>query len=140
MSNQNTLIFIKPDGVSRGLVGTILSRFESRGLRINALQQMTISDTLSDRHYHEHLDKPFYPRLKQYVTSGPIVAAVISGENAVDVVRAMCGATHPKDALPGTIRGDFGLSLDANIIHSSDSASSAQYEISNFFPTISETA
>ena len=133
MAKERTFIFIKPDGVSRGLVGQILARFESRGLVISELKKMEISPELSDRHYEEHVDKAFYPRLKKYVTSGSVVAAIFEGENAVSVVRAMCGATDPCQADPGTIRGDFALSLDANIIHSSDSVESASREIQNFF-------
>ena len=133
MAKEQTFIFIKPDGVSRGLVGQVLARFESRGLVISELKKMDVSPELSDRHYAEHVDKPFYPRLKEYVTSGPVVAAIIEGENAVNVVRSMCGVTDPCQADPGTIRGDFALSLDANIIHSSDSVDSAVREIKNFF-------
>lgn len=133
MTVEQTFIFIKPDGVSRRLVGQVLARFEARGLSISELKKMSVSSALSDKHYAEHVDKPFYPRLKKYVTSGPVVAAIIEGENAVSVVRAMCGATDPCQADPGTIRGDFALSLDANIIHSSDSVESAVREIQNFF-------
>ncbi len=133
MTVEQTLIFIKPDGVKRQLVGQILARFEQRGLYISELKKMTISSELSDTHYAEHIDKPFYPRLKQYVTSGPVVAAIIEGKNAIAIVRAMCGTTDPKEALPGTIRGDFAVSLDANVIHSSDSVASAQRECENFF-------
>tara|TARA_B100001758_G_C17964795_1_gene380228 strand:- start:10 stop:423 length:414 start_codon:yes stop_codon:yes gene_type:complete len=133
MDLEQTFIFIKPDGVSRGLVGKILARFEKRGLEIAQLKKMIISADLADKHYEEHIDKPFYPRLKQYVTSGPVVAAIIEGKNAIEIVRGMCGTTDPKEALPGTIRGDFAVSLDANVIHSSDSPESAQRECSNFF-------
>jgi nucleoside-diphosphate kinase len=133
MAVEQTFIFIKPDGVSRRLVGQVLARFEARGLVISELKKMQVSSALPDKHYAEHVDKPFYPGLKQYVTSGPVVAAIIEGENAVSVVRAMCGATDPCQAVPGTIRGDFALSLDANIIHSSDSVESAKREIQNFF-------
>ena len=131
--SEQTFIFVKPDGVRRGLVGEILSRFEKRGLIIAELKKMGISEELSDKHYIEHVDKPFYPGLKKYVTSGPVVAAIIEGENAIKIVRDMCGATNPIESASGTIRGDFGLTLDANIIHSSDGPESAEREIANFF-------
>ncbi|RAP35827.1 nucleoside-diphosphate kinase [Candidatus Marinamargulisbacteria bacterium SCGC AAA071-K20] len=130
---EKTFIFIKPDGVERGLVGEVLRRFEQRGLTISELKKMTVSGDLSDKHYAEHIEKPFYAGLKEYVTSGPVVAAIIEGENSVKAVREMCGATNPIESAPGTIRGDFGLTLDANIIHSSDGTESAAREISNFF-------
>lgn len=133
--SEKTFIFVKPDGVKRGLVGEIISRFEKRGLIIAELKRLLISPELADKHYEEHVEKPFYPGLKSYVTGGPVVAAIIEGENAVKAVREMCGATNPIESKPGTIRGDFGLSLDANIIHSSDSLESAQREIGNFFPS-----
>jgi nucleoside-diphosphate kinase len=133
MSVEKTFIFIKPDGVKRSLVGEVLARFEKRGLVIAELKKMNVSGELSDKHYAEHIERPFYPSLKEYVTSGPVVAAIIEGENAVKAVREMCGATNPIESAPGTIRGDFGLTLDANIIHSSDSPESAVREISNFF-------
>jgi nucleoside-diphosphate kinase len=131
--NQQTFIFLKPDAVKRGLVGQVLARFEARGITIAELKKLTVSGELSDKHYEEHVSKPFYPGLKEYVTSGPVVAAVLEGPNVVTIVRAMCGATNPVESAPGTIRGDFGLTLDANVIHSSDSPESAAREIKNFF-------
>ncbi len=130
---EQTFIFLKPDAVKRGLVGQVLARFESRGLTIASLKQLKISNDLADRHYEEHVEKSFYPGLRSYVTAAPVVAAILEGPNAVSVVRAMCGATNPAESAPGTIRGDFGLTLDANIIHSSDSSESAEREIKNFF-------
>jgi nucleoside-diphosphate kinase len=130
---EQTFIFLKPDAVKRGLVGQVLARFESRGIKITALKQLTISDDLADRHYEEHIEKSFYPGLRKYVTSSPVVAAILEGPHVVALVRAMCGATNPSESAPGTIRGDFGLTLDANVIHSSDSPASAEREIKNFF-------
>jgi nucleoside-diphosphate kinase len=130
---ENTVIFIKPDGVKNGNIGNILSRFEKRGLFFQELKLLTLTEGMVERHYEEHREKPFFPRLKQYVMSGPVVVAVVSGENAVSVVRTMCGPTDPSQAAPGTIRGDFGLTLDANVIHSSDSVESAKREYDNFF-------
>lgn len=130
---EKTLVFIKPDGVKNGLIGDILSRFEKRGLSFSQLSLMTLTESLVLKHYEEHVDRPFFPGLKDYVMSGPVVVAVVEGPNAVTVVRAMCGATNPAESAPGTIRGDFGLTLDANVIHSSDSVESATREIANFF-------
>lgn len=130
---EKTLVFIKPDGVEKGLIGAILSRFETRGLRFSQLKQMNLTEELVHKHYEEHVERPFFPGLKEYVMSGPVVVAVVEGPSAVSVVRAMCGATNPAESAPGTIRGDFGLTLDANVIHSSDSPESAAREIANFF-------
>ena len=131
--SQKTFVFLKPDAVRRGLIGRILSRFEEKGLTIVEAKMMTISHVLSDLHYEEHVTKGFYPELRNYVTSGPVLAAVIEGPNAVDLVRMMVGATDPAKSAPGSIRGDFGLHLGENVIHASDSIESAGREMKNFF-------
>ena len=136
---EKTLVFIKPDGVQRGFVGNVLSRFETRGLKIEALKMMTISSELADQHYREHVDKPFYPDLKKYVTSSPVVAMILEGPNVVSVVRKMVGATNAGEADPGTIRGDFALTTSENIVHASDSVESANREIDLFFALSSST-
>ena len=135
MENK-TLVFIKPDGVSRKLVGRVLTRFEEKGFSLAALQHLTVSPELSDKHYAEHVDKPFYPNLRKFITSGPIVAMVLEGNRAVEVVRRMVGDTDSAEAPAGTIRGDFSLDKGENIIHASDSPESAAREIANFFPDL----
>ena len=130
---EQTLVFVKPDGVRRGLVGTILKRFEKRGLVIEQMKMMTISSEQSDQHYKEHLDKPFYPKLKAYVTSGPVVVMVLKGEGVVNLIRKMVGATNSAEAEPGTIRGDFAHTLTENVVHASDSVASATREIGLYF-------
>jgi nucleoside-diphosphate kinase len=124
---------IKPDAVERRLIGRIVSRLEDVGLTIERMELATVTREQAEANYAEHAGKPFYPGLIEYVTSGPVVKMVVSGEEAVAVVRKLMGATNPKDAAPGTIRGDFGLSLDANIVHGSDSPESAEREIGIFF-------
>ena len=130
---QKTYIMIKPDAVARGLVGRIVARIESVGLTIERMELSAVTSEQAAANYAEHQGKPFYAGLVEYITSGPVVKMVISGEEAVAVMRKLMGATNPKDAAPGTIRGDFGLSLDANIIHGSDSPESASREINIFF-------
>ena len=130
---EQTLIFIKPDGVKRGLVGSILSRFEQRGIEIQKLELKNLSPELCDKHYEEHVDKPFYPSLKEYILSGPVATAVLSSENVVSIVRKMVGVTNSAEAESGTIRGDYATTLSYNVIHASDSTESAEREISNFF-------
>lgn len=130
---EKTLILIKPDGVARSLTGKIVHRFEERGLKVVALKLLKVSQEQAAIHYFEHKGKPFFERLLSFITSGPLVALVIKGENAVKVSRAMIGATNPADAQPGTIRGDFATALQYNVIHGSDSISSADREIANFF-------
>jgi len=125
---------VKPDGVQRGLVGRIISRFEDRGLRLVAIRMLHMDAELASKHYSEHVGKPFYEKLVSFITSGPVVAVVLEGKNAVAVARSMMGATNPVDAGPGTIRGDYGMDTGKNIIHGSDSLQSAQREISLFFP------
>ena len=133
---QRTLVLLKPDTVRRGLVGEVLSRFESKGLSIAALELRTIDASLADRHYAEHVDRDFYPPLRAFVTSGPLVAVVLEGDEAVEVVRALNGATDGRKAAPGTIRGDLSLSNRENLVHGSDSAESAEREIGIWFPSL----
>jgi nucleoside-diphosphate kinase len=131
---ERTLVLIKPDAVNRGLVGEIISRFERKGLTIEALERRTMDPALADEHYAEHVRKPFYPPLKQFMTSGPLFAAILSGDEAIEVVRALVGATDGRKAAAGTIRGDFSLSNRENLVHASDSADSAKREIALWFP------
>lgn len=131
---EHTLLLIKPDAVRRGLVGEILSRVERKGLRIRALELRTIDDDLARRHYAEHAAKPFFADLVAFITSGPLVAAVIEGPRAVETLRTLMGSTDPVAAPPGTIRGDFGLLVTENLVHGSDSVASAAREIALFFP------
>jgi nucleoside-diphosphate kinase len=130
---ERTFVMVKPDGFRRGLVGEILARFERKGFRIVGLKALRISQELAERHYAEHREKPFFPSLVGFVTSGPVVAMVLEGPNAVAEVRKMMGATHPKDALPGTIRGDYATTIDENVIHGSATLEDAQREIALFF-------
>ena len=130
---EKTLVLIKPDGVERRLIGEVIKRFEQKGLRIAALKMLKVDAALSKKHYFEHAEKFFYPELEEFITSGPVVAIIIEGANAVKVVRLMVGATNSAEALPGTIRGDLSLYKQQNIIHASDSQESAEREIANFF-------
>ena len=131
--SQKTYCMIKPDAVARGLVGRIVSRFEEVGLTVERMELGVVTPEQAAANYAEHEGKPFYDGLVAYITSGPVVKMVLSGPEAVAVVRKLMGVTNPKDAAPGTIRGDFGLTLDANIVHGSDSPESAEREISIFF-------
>lgn len=133
---QRTLLLLKPDAVRRGLVGRIISRFEAKGLTIVALEQRNIEVELADQHYADHVDKDFYPPLREFVTSGPLVALVLEGEQAIDIVRAINGATDGRKAAPGTVRGDFSLSNRENLVHGSDSEESAGREIALWFPDL----
>ena len=130
---ERTLIIVKPDGVQRGLVGQVLGRFEARGLRFAGLKLMRISRELAERHYAEHVGKPFYEGLVSYITTSPVVVGALEGPGAIAITRAMMGATNPANAAPGTIRGDFALTVSYNIIHGSDSPESAQREVALFF-------
>ena len=132
--SQRTLVLLKPDTVRRGLVGDVLSRFEAKGLTIVALELRTIDAAKADEHYGEHVDKAWYPPLRDFVTSGPLVAAILEGDEAVEVVRALNGATDGRKAAPGTIRGDRSLSNRENLVHGSDSPESAEREIGIWFP------
>ncbi len=136
MSTQRTLVLLKPDAVRRGLVGKLIDRYESRGLTIVALEQRTIDEAQADRHYAEHVERDFYPPLRAFVTSGPRVALVLEGDEAVEVVRGINGATDGRKAAPGTIRGDFSLSNRENLVHGSDSPESADREIALWFPDL----
>ncbi len=133
---QRTLVLIKPDAVARGLVGTVLARYETKGLRVVALQMRTIDATLSDTHYAEHLERAFYPGLRDFITSGPLVALVLEGDEAIEVVRILNGATDGRRASPGSIRGDFALSNQRNLVHGSDGPESAAREIALWFPEL----
>ena len=133
---QRTLVLLKPDAVRRGLVGNVLSRFEAKGLSIVALEFRTISPELADEHYAEHVERDFYPPLRAFVTSGPLLALVLEGDEAVEVVRAINGATDGRKAAPGTIRGDLSLSNRENLVHGSDSPESAEREIKIWFPDL----
>jgi nucleoside-diphosphate kinase len=134
--SQRTLLLVKPDAVRRGLVGDVLARFEAKGLRFVTLEMRTIDAELADQHYAEHVGKEFYPPLRDFVTSGPLVAAVLEGDEAVEVVRAINGATDGRKAAPGTIRGDLSLSNRENLVHGSDSLESAEREIKLWFPDL----
>ncbi len=130
---ERTLILVKPDGMQRGLAGEIISRLESRGLRIVGLRMLRVDEALAKRHYAEHEGKPFFAGLIDYITSSPIIAAVLEGTQAIEVVRKTIGATNPAEAEPGTIRGDLGIELGRNLIHGSDGPESAAREIALFF-------
>ena len=133
---SRTLVLLKPDTVRRGLMGQVLSRYEAKGLRVVAMDLRTISTEVADQHYAEHVERDFYPPLRAFVTSGPMVAMVLEGDAAVDVVRALNGATDGRAAAPGSIRGDLSLSNRENLVHGSDSAESAAREIALFFPDL----
>lgn len=133
MAIERTLIIVKPEGVSRGLVGEIISRFERKGLRLAALRMGKVSEEVARVHYGHHADKPFFPALIEAITAGPVVFAVFEGENAIRIGRILIGATNPLEALPGTIRGDFALDSLHNIVHASDAPASAAAEIERFF-------
>ena len=130
------MVVLKPDAVRRGLVGEVLRRYEAKGLSIVAMELRTIDEQLADRHYAEHLERDFYPPLRAFVTSGPLVAMVLEGDSAVDVVRAINGATDGRQAAPGSVRGDLSLSNRENLVHGSDSADSAAREIALWFPDL----
>jgi nucleoside-diphosphate kinase len=130
---ERTLVLVKPDAMQRGLAGEILARLERRGLRVVGLKLMQVDRALAERHYGEHAGKPFYEGLVEYITACPIVAAVFEGTDAVEAVRTTMGKTNPREAAPGTIRGDLGLEIGRNLIHGSDSLASAEREVGLFF-------
>jgi nucleoside-diphosphate kinase len=130
---ERTLIIIKPDGAQRGLIGEIISRFERRGLRIVAMKFMQITEKLARQHYAVHKGKPFYEPLVAYITSGPVVAMILEGKNAIQIARNTMGATNPADADPGTIRADLGVEIGRNLVHGSDGPDTAASETSLFF-------
>lgn len=133
MAIERTLIIVKPDGVQRALVGQVIARFESRGLRIAGLKLMRISRALAEEHYAEHKGKPFYEGTVNYMTSAPVVVMVLEGPDAIAAARATMGATNPLNAQPGTIRADFGLNISRNIVHGSDKPETAEREINLYF-------
>ena len=130
---ERTLVLLKPDAVNRRLIGEIIARFEKRGLKIVAMKMLWVTRELAEKHYEMHRGKPFYESLLDYITSSPIVAIVLEGEQAIEVVRKMMGKTNGVEAEPGTIRGDYSLSIQNNLVHGSDSEESAKREISLFF-------
>jgi nucleoside-diphosphate kinase len=131
---ERTLILVKPDAFARGLSGEIIARFERKGLRIVALRHMTVARELAERHYAEHAERPFFGELVDFITSGPIVAMVLEGPDAVKAARQLIGATNPLEAAPGSIRGDLAIEMGANMVHGSDSPESAAREVALFFP------
>jgi len=133
---QRTFVIIKPDAVRRGLVGDVLTRYEVKGLTIVAAELRTIDAAMADEHYHEHVEQAWYPPLRDFVTSGPLLAMVLEGDEAIEVVRALNGATDGRKAAPGTIRGDLSLSNRENLVHGSDSPESAEREIKLWFPQL----
>jgi nucleoside-diphosphate kinase len=134
MATESTLLIVKPDGVRRGLIGEVLGRVEAKGLSIESMRLMTIDRPLAERHYAEHVDKPFFGELVGFITGGPVVVAKVTGESAIDAWRTMMGPTDPVDAAPGSIRGDFATHIGENIVHGSDSPLSAERELELFFP------
>ena len=130
---ERTLVLIKPDGVQRGLIGEVVSRLERRGLKLVALKMMQVDEALAHQHYGEHVDRPFFPGLVGFITSGPVVAMAWEANGAVEIVRTTMGPTNPANASPGTIRGDLGVDIGRNLIHGSDSPESAQRELDLFF-------
>ena len=130
---EQTLVLVKPDGVKKNLIGDIIARFEHKGLQVAALKLVKVTEAQAKFHYAEHEGKPFFGELVDFITSGPVAAMVISGENAIKAVRGLMGATNPLESVPGSIRGDFALSIGENIVHGSDSEESAAREINNFF-------
>ena len=131
---EETVVLIKPDGVKRQICGEILTRYERKGLIIKAMKLLQTPKELAEEHYAEHKDKPFFGELVDFITSGPVLAFVLAGKNAVTSVRAINGATNPVDATPGSIRGDYALTMDSNVVHASDSVDSAAREIHLWFP------
>ena len=133
---ERTLILVKPDAFARGLSGEIIARFERKGLKIVAAKHMTVTEDLAKQHYAEHEGKPFFEELVQFITSGPLVAMVLEGEQAVTAARQVIGATNPLEATTGSIRGDFAIAVGQNMVHGSDSPESAAREVKLFFPDL----
>jgi nucleoside-diphosphate kinase len=133
---DRTLILVKPDAFARGLTGEIIARFERKGLKIVALQHMTMSEDMAKRHYAEHEGKPFFGELVEFIVSGPLVAMVLEGDQAVTAARQVIGATNPLEAAPGSIRGDFAIAVGQNMVHGSDAPESAEREAALFFPDL----
>lgn len=130
---ERTLVMVKPDGVKRRLVGEVISRIEAKGYRIAEMKLITIDEPLAKRHYAEHVDKPFFAELVEFIISGPVIAMVVEGSDVVAAMRQIMGATNPLDAAPGSIRGDFAHTITHNIVHGSDSPASAEREVDLFF-------
>ena len=130
---ERTLVLVKPDGVQRGLVGTVIKRFEDKGLQIAGLKLMRVTEDLAREHYKEHVGKPFFDGLLSFITSSPVAAIAVDGDGAIAIVRNMMGETNPAKAAPGTIRGDFGIDFGLNIVHGSDGLESAERELALFF-------
>lgn len=133
MANERTLILVKPDGVNRRLIGTVISRLEAKGLKLVGLKLLQVTPELSKQHYAEHVEKPFYPLLEEFITSGPVTAIVAEGPEAISVVRTLMGPTNGRQAPPGTLRGDYGLSRQMNLVHGSDGPEAAAREIPLYF-------
>lgn len=133
MADEHTFIMVKPDGVARRLVGEVIARFEAKGLRLEKMRMLTITPEMAERHYGEHVGKPFFDGLVEFITSGPVVAMEWSGHEAISVCRSIMGATNPVAAAPGTIRGDLTLEIGENLVHGSDSPASAERELGIFF-------
>ncbi|TWT57972.1 Nucleoside diphosphate kinase [Thalassoglobus neptunius] len=133
MALEKSLILLKPDAVQRRLCGEIISRLEKKGLKLVGMKMLVVTKELAAKHYEEHVEKPFYPLLEEFITSGPVVAIVVQGPEAVSVVRGMMGKTNGRESAPGTIRGDFGLSRQVNLIHGSDSPEAAARETAIYF-------
>jgi len=131
--NERTLVIIKPDAVQRGLIGEIVNRYEKRGLRIAAMQLAVITREQAEKHYGEHREKPFFGGLVEFITSGPSVLMVLEGPDAISLTRTTNGATKPVDAAPGSIRGDYAVTVGRNLVHASDKPESAAFEVENFF-------
>jgi nucleoside-diphosphate kinase len=137
VSIERTLILVKPDAFARGLTGEIIARFERKGLKLAALQQMTMTREMAEQHYAEHVGKPFFEELVTFITSGPLVAMALEGEQAVAAARQVIGATNPIEASPGSIRGDYAIAVGQNMVHGSDSPESGERELGLFFPDLS---
>ena len=135
-TTERSLVLIKPDALRRGLAGEILARFERKGLVVEALEMRVMDAALADQHYAEHVEKAFYPPLKEFMTSGPLLAMALSGDDVIEVVRAMIGSTDGRKAAAGTIRGDYSLSNRENLVHASDSPASAERELALWFPKL----
>lgn len=134
MAVEKTLVLIKPDAVRRGLVGEVISRIEARGYALRAVEMRTLDEPFAERHYEEHADKPFFSELVEFITSGPLVALCVEGEDAVRGVRQLMGVTDPLEAAPGSIRGDYATTITRNLVHGSDAPATAKRELDLFFP------
>lgn len=133
MAKEQTFVMIKPDAVQRGLIGNIISRFEQKGIKLVAMKLVSVSKELAEKHYGVHKGKPFFEPTVKFITSSPVVAMVLEGENVINIVRTMMGKTNPAEATPGTIRGDFGQFIGRNIVHGSDGKDTAEFEINLWF-------